>query len=113
VIEEVGVDRILTRSLALKQLMIDQLETAGFEVASPRDPTRRGGTVLVRTPDDAAVHRELGERGVICDFRPNAGVRLGPHFYNSEDELEDTVTTLTEIVSSGAYERHSGAAARF
>jgi kynureninase len=59
------------------------------------------------------VHRELGERGIICDFRPSAGVRLGPHFYNSEAELEATVAELTEIVSSGAYERHSGAAARF
>jgi kynureninase len=113
VIEEVGVDRIRERSLALTQLLIDRLDAAGFEVASPREPDRRGGTVLVRTPDDAAVHRELGERGIICDFRPGAGVRLGPHFYNSEAELEAAVETLTEIVSSGAYERHSGAAARF
>ena len=113
VIEEVGVDRIRERSLALTQLLIDRLDAAGFEVASPREPDRRGGTVLVRTPDDAAVHRELGERGIICDFRPSAGVRLGPHFYNSEAELEATVEQLTEIVSSGAYERHSGASARF
>ena len=113
VIEEVGVDRIRERSLALTQLLIDRLDAAGFEVASPREPDRRGGTVLVRTPDDAAVHRELGERDIICDFRPGAGVRLGPHFYNSEAELEATVGTLTEIVSSGSYERHSGAAARF
>jgi kynureninase len=113
VIEEVGVDRIRERSLALTQLLIDRLDATGFEVASPREPDRRGGTVLVRTPDDAAVHRELGERGIICDFRPSAGVRLGPHFYNSEAELEATVEQLTEIVSSGAYERHSGASARF
>ncbi len=113
VIEEVGVDRIRERSLALTALLIDRLDAAGFEVASPREPDRRGGTVLVRTPDDAAVHRELGEHGIICDFRPTAGVRLGPHFYNSEAELEATVGTLTEIVSSRAYERHAGAAARF
>ena len=66
VIEEVGVERIRKRSLALTQLLIDLLEAAGFEIGSPREPKRRGGTVLVRTPDDAAVHRELGERGVIC-----------------------------------------------
>jgi kynureninase len=69
--------------------------------------------VLVRTPYDAAVHRELGERGVICDFRPGAGVRLGPHFYNTEDELRQTVAELTQIVASGAYLRHSDAVARF
>jgi len=69
--------------------------------------------VLARTPDDAAVHRELGERGIICDFRPDAGIRLGPHFYNTEDELRQTVDALADIVSSGAYARHAGAAARF
>src|SRR3954449_8733885 len=113
VIEAVGVERIRERSLALTSLLIDLLDDAGLEVASPREPARRGGTVLVRTPDDAAVHRELGERGIICDFRPDAGVRIGPHFYNTEDELRHTVAQLTEIVESGAFVRHSGAAARF
>jgi kynureninase len=113
VIEEVGVDRIRERSLRLTQLLIDLLDDAGLEVASPREPARRGGTVLVRTPDHAAVHKELTEREIICDFRPDAGVRLGPHFFNTEDELRHTVEQLTDIVESRAYERHSGAVGRF
>jgi kynureninase len=113
VIEEIGVPRIRERSLALTQLLIDLLDERRLGVASPREPSRRGGTVLVDTPDHAAVHKELGERGIICDFRPDAGVRLGPHFFNSEDELRHTVDELADIVVTGAYERHSGAAARF
>ena len=113
VIEEVGVARIRERSLQLTALLMELLDDAGFEISSPREPSRRGGTVLVRTPDDAAVHRELGERGIICDFRPGAGIRLGPHFYNTEDELRHTVGQLVEIVESGAFARHAGAAARF
>jgi kynureninase len=113
VIEEVGVDRIRERSLRLTSLLIELLEGAGFEISSPREPARRGGTVLVRTPDDPAVHRELGERGIICDFRPDAGIRLGPHFYNTEEELRETVAQLVDIVESGAFARHAGAAARF
>ena len=105
--------RIRERSLALTTLLIELLDDAGFEVTSPREPARRGGTVLVRTPDDAGVHRELGERGIICDFRPGAGIRLGPHFYNTEAELRHTVAELTAIVETRAYERHVGAAARF
>jgi len=113
VIEEIGVDRIRVRSLALTALLMELLDDAGLEVSSPREDARRGGTVLVRTPDDPAVHKELGERGIICDFRPDAGIRLGPHFYNTEDELRHTVEQLVEIVESGAFARHSGAAARF
>ena len=113
VIEAVGVDRIRERSLLLTQLLIDLLDDAGLEVASPREAARRGGTVLVRTPDHAAVHKELTEREIICDFRPDAGVRLGPHFFNTEDELRHTVEQLTDIVESRAYERHAGAVGRF
>jgi kynureninase len=113
VIEEVGVDRIRERSLALTQLLIDELDAHGLEVASPREAERRGGTVLVRTPDHAAVHKALTEREIICDFRPDAGVRLGPHFFNTEDELRHTVEQLADIVESGAYERHAGAVGRF
>jgi kynureninase len=113
VIEEVGVDRIRERSLALTQLLIDLCDDAGLEVGSPREPGRRGGTVLVVTPDHAAVHKELGERNIICDFRPDAGIRLGPHFFNTEDELRHTVEQLADIVESRAYERHAGAVGRF
>jgi kynureninase len=135
VIEEVGVRRIRERSLALTQLLIDLCDEAGLEVISPRDPARRGGSVTVSTPDHAAVHRELDERGIVCDFRPDygpaapaarsptpgssrpafrgrGGIRLGPHFFNSEEELRRTVAELAELVESGAHLRHAGAAGR-
>ncbi|HEY3462260.1 MAG TPA: aminotransferase class V-fold PLP-dependent enzyme, partial [Gaiellaceae bacterium] len=76
VIEEVGVPRIRERSLGLTQLLIDLCDDAGLEVVSPREPERRGGTVTVSTPDHAACHRELGERGIVCDFRPDPASRL-------------------------------------
>jgi kynureninase len=118
VIEEVGVQRIRERSLGLTQLMIERCDDHGLEVVSPRDAARRGGTVTVSTPDHAACHRELGERGIICDFRPDGeevrgGIRLGPHFFNSEDEVRHAVDTLAEIVASGIYARHTDAVARF
>jgi kynureninase len=115
VIEEVGVPRIRERSLALTQLLIDLCDEAGLEVVSPREATRRGGTVTVSTPDHAACHRELGERGVICDFRPDpeGGIRLGPHFFNTEEEVRHAVSELAGIIASGAYEKHLGAAAPF
>jgi kynureninase len=113
VIEEVGVDRIRENSMRQTELLIGLLDGAGFEVTSPRDPARRGGTVTVRTPEFEAVHKELGERQVLCDFRPDAGLRLGPHFFNTEDELRFVAGEIAEIVETGAYERHLGATARF
>ena len=112
-IEEIGVDRIRANSLRQTQLLIDLFDDAGFEVGSPRAPQRRGGTVTVRTPDFEAVHRELAERQILCDFRPDAGLRLGPHYYNTDDELRYAVEQIVDIVETRAYERHLGAVARF
>ncbi|HEY6068047.1 MAG TPA: aminotransferase class V-fold PLP-dependent enzyme [Gaiellaceae bacterium] len=112
-VEEIGVDRIRESSLRQTELLIELVDRAGFEVGSPREPGRRGGTVTVRTPEFAAVHKELAAREILCDFRPDAGLRLGPHYYNTDEELRFAVGQIAEIVESGAYERHLGAAARF
>jgi len=112
-IEEIGVERIRANSIRQTELLIGLLDEAGFEVGSPRDPLRRGGTVTVLTPGFEGVHKELAERGILCDFRPDAGLRLGPHYFTTDEELAFAVDQIVKIVESGAYERHLGAAARF
>ena len=113
VIEEVGVETIRRRSLGLTDLLIRLADEAEFEVTSQRDQARRGASVTIRVPGFEGVHEELAERQILCDFRPDVGLRLGPHFFNSEDELEHAIATIGEILASGAHERHLGAAARF
>jgi kynureninase len=113
VIEEVGVEAIRAGSLRQTELLIGLCDEHGFEVLSPRDPARRGGTVSVRVPEFEAVHRELSERGVICDFRPETGLRLGPHFFTTDDELRHAVDQIADILATGAHERHLGAVACF
>jgi kynureninase len=113
VIEEVGVEAIRERSLRLTDLLIRLADEAGFEVTSQRDPARRGASVTIRVPGFEGVHKELAERQILCDFRPDVGLRLGPHFFNTEDELEYTIAQIGEILASGVHERHLGAAARF
>ena len=111
-IEEIGVDRIRENSLRQTQLLIDLADAAGFGVRSPRDPARRGGTVTVHLPEFPAVYRELMERQIICDFRPDAGIRLGPHYFNTDDELRHAIGQIGEIAETGAFERHLGTVAR-
>ena len=111
-IEEVGVARIRARSLQQTGLAVELAQAAGFEVRSPLEPDRRGGTVTVHVPEFAAVHRELAEREIVCDFRPGAGLRLGPHFFTSDEELRHAIAQIAEILETGAHERHLGALAR-
>ena len=111
-IEEIGVARIRENSLRQTQLLIELAEGAGFEVVSPRAPERRGGTVTIRVPDFPAVHAALEERGVLCDFRPDAGIRLGPHYYTTDDELRFVIEQIVEILETGAHRQHAGALAR-
>jgi kynureninase len=110
-VEEVGVPRIRERSLQQTQLLIDLADERGFEVVSPRDASRRGGTVTVRVPDFPAVHAELEARDTLCDFRPDAGIRLGPHFFSTDDELRFAIDEIVEILKTGAHRRHLGAVA--
>jgi kynureninase len=110
-IEEIGVPRIRERSLRQTQLLIDLADEAGFEVHSTRYPARRGGAVTVNVPEAAAVYAELEERSILCDFRPGAGIRIGPHFFTTDDELRFVVAQIADIIETGAYTRHDGATA--
>jgi kynureninase len=111
-IEEIGVERIRENSLRQTQLLIDLADAVGFDVHSTRDPVRRGGAVIVAAPDGAAVYAELEERGVLCDFRPGAGIRIGPHYFTTDDEIRFAVSQIVEILETGAHVRHAGTVAR-
>ena len=102
VIEEVGVEGIRENSLRQTALLIALLEEAGLEVGTPRDPSRRGGTVTVKVADPEAVHAELAAREILCDFRPDVGLRLGPHFYNTDEELELAAGAIAELSGKAA-----------
>src|SRR3954453_657238 len=108
VIEEVGVEPIRRRSLDLTDHLIQVADRAGFEVTSQRDQSRRGASVTIRMPGFEGVHRELSERQILCDFRPEVGLRLGPHFFNTAEELDYAVGQIEDILASGVHERHLG-----
>jgi kynureninase len=110
-IEEIGVERIREKSLRQTQQLIALADAAGFAVHSMRDPARRGGAVIVDVPEGAAVYAELEGRGILCDFRPGAGIRIGPHFFTTDDELHFAIAQIQEIIESGAFARHAGAVA--
>ena len=108
IIQQVGVGTIREKSLRQTALLIDLADKYGFSVHSPRTPERRGGTVTMDIPHAYAVAQELIAREIIVDFRKGAGIRLSPHFYNSDEEVMFAMAQVREILATKAYERHSG-----
>jgi kynureninase len=113
ILAEIGVDRIRENSMRQTALLVDLIDAAGFELTSPRDPAVRGGSVVFRVQDFQAVHAELAAREIICDYRPDAGIRFGPHFFTTDDELRFAVSQVTEILETGAHLARTGAAAGY
>ena len=112
-IGEIGVDRIRANSMRQTALLVELVDEAGFELTSPRAPELRGGSVVFRVPEFQAVHAELAARDIICDYRPDAGLRFGPHFFTTDDEIRFAVEQVTEILASGAHRARAGAAAGY
>ena len=113
IINEIGVDRIRDKSVRQTTRLIALAEEAGFTVTSPKSSGDRGGTITIGHDDAAAITRELIRREFIVDYRPGAGVRVSPHFYNTDEELELVIAEMKKIRDTGAYEKAEGAGAAF
>jgi kynureninase len=100
IVREAGVDRIRAKSKKMTARLIELADQRGWKVNAPRDPEQRGGTVAIDMPNAYEVCHELLRRDVLVDFRPKAGVRFSPHFYNTMEEIDQAIQTVDEILSS-------------
>jgi kynureninase len=101
IVGQIGVDAIRRKSLTLTRRLIELALQAGYRVNTPLDDAERGGAVIVDVPNGQAVADELIGREVIVDYRPGAGIRMAPHFYNTMEEIEHAMQVLGEIVAGG------------
>jgi kynureninase len=109
IINEIGVDRIRVNSVRQTTKLIEMAEEQGWHVNSPRDANQRGGSVIIDVPFAGEVVRELAARDVLVDYRPGAGIRIGPHFFNTDDELATVVREIKTILDTKAYEKYLSA----
>ncbi len=105
IIAQVGVRAIREKSMRQTALIIALADEMGCEVVSPRDPERRAGTVTVNPPHAYEVSNELLARDIMIDFRPQAGIRIAPHFYNSDDEIRAAMLAIGEILADDSWRR--------
>jgi kynureninase len=108
IIERIGISQIRKKSQEQTRLIINKAHERGFALYSPDDDGSRGGSVSLDVPHGYPVKQALGERGIIIDYRKGVGqepdiIRVGPHFYNRDEEIDIFFDTLDEIYSSGEY----------
>ena len=102
IVAQIGVPAIRDKSLRLTRRMIERAREAGFRLNTPEEDAERAGAVIVDVPDPGAAAAELIRREVIVDFRPGAGVRMAPHFYNTDEEVDHAMATLASIAAEEA-----------
>lgn len=106
IVSRVGIERIRAKSMHQTDHLIAGALSRGWQVNSPANPAERGGTVSVDCPQAPEVCRELLARDILVDYRPQAGIRLSPHFYNRDAELDFALDQISEILATRAWERH-------
>lgn len=94
---DAGVASIRERSMALTQQLVEDALGRGFDVRSPLDPAQRGGHVTIDPGHGQEVLDLLHERGFVLDYRPGAGLRIAPHFYNTAEECDAVVAEIARI----------------
>ncbi len=103
---EAGMDVVRAKSVRQTSQLIALADARGFTTTVPRDTARRGGTVAFDVPHAQEVAQALLTRGVIVDFRPGAGIRVAPHFYTRDDELDAAVGAIDEILAKSEWTRY-------
>ena len=99
IIKEVGVENIRRKSKCQTALLMDLAAQHGWRVNTPQNPEQRAGTVSIDMPNAPQVCAELLKRDILVDYRPKAGVRFSPHFYNTDEEITRAIAAVDEILS--------------
>jgi len=106
ILNKVGIDAIRAKSVAMTTRLLEGAQSHGWRVNTPEKPGERAGTVSIDCPHAYEVCRELLVREILVDYRPKAGVRVSPHFYNREEECDFALEQIEEILRTHAWEKH-------
>ncbi|MGI9089721.1 MAG: aminotransferase class V-fold PLP-dependent enzyme [Gemmatimonadaceae bacterium] len=105
-----GMEAVRAKSMRQTAWLVSAAEERGYRVHAPRDPERRGGTVAFDVPHGHEVAQYLLVRDIIVDYRVGAGIRVAPHFYTRDEELETCIAAIGKCLATGAWERFAAAA---
>ena len=98
IIEAVGIESVAAESKRRTQKMVEFVLERGWKLNSPREVERRGGSVMIGVEDGPTMVERLAERKVFVDCRPQAGLRISPHFFNTDEEVQEALNVLAELI---------------
>jgi len=107
ILNQVGIEAIRKKSVEMTSRLMEGATQRGWGVNTPANPVERAGTVSVDCPHAAEVCRELLAREILVDFRPNAGIRISPHFYNTFEECDFALAQIEDVLKTKAWKRHA------
>ncbi|HEY6129106.1 MAG TPA: aminotransferase class V-fold PLP-dependent enzyme [Candidatus Acidoferrum sp.] len=107
IVNKIGVHAIRKKSVGMTTRLLESVRSRGWQVNTAEDPEERGGTVSIDCPHAYEVCRELLARDVLVDYRPQAGIRISPHFYNQDSECDFAISQIAEILNTRAWEKHA------
>lgn len=108
IVQRAGINAIRAKSTRQTSRLLELADARGFRVHAPREAARRGGTVAFDVPQAYEVAQCLLDRNILVDYRPGAGIRIAPHFYTTDQELEDAVAAIDEVLATGAWSKYEG-----
>lgn len=97
IINEVGIHRIHERVNQLIDHTISQAVKLGLPVMGSMPLERRGAAIAIAADNSHAIEDKLKQRGIITSARGPA-VRLSPHFFTLEENIERALTALRKLV---------------
>jgi len=104
IVNEIGVDRIRQKSTRQTRRLIELAREAGLRVNSPERDEDRGGTVILDVAEGYEIVKKLAARDYLMDFRPGAGIRIAPHFYTTDEELDSTIQAIRAQTEVGVHQ---------
>ena len=112
ILNQLSIHAIRAKSVRMTTRLLEGAKARGWPVNTPENPAERAGTVSIDCPHAAEVCRELLAREILVDYRPKAGVRFSPHFYNREEECDFALEQVDEILRTRAWQKHAAVSAQ-
>jgi kynureninase len=98
IIESVGLEQIASESRRRTDQIILFAKEHGWKLNTPSAHNQRGGSIMIGVADGPAMVERLAEKRVFVDCRPNAGLRISPHFFNTDEEVSEALVILERLM---------------